>query len=263
MKKSGKLTVVYILTSIGLFLVLLGGGVYGIYVSVGLSFVRSSVPEFSELGGGAANVSFGGTANYSPSMTGIIILSAILVGLAIFDFINLIKQIVFFKQFKVVKNSKLEKKVESKVRSKGSVIFWTFLIDILSLAAGIAGLFINGRSFFEEGNYSWIFYAVDIAVSVLSLVSIILLIAKLKARKQEGKPYANKKTAVKHTSQNGETRKPEQRSVEPKEINQMEYNLIKLEALKRGKLITKDEYEKLRKKVLKFKKTGDISDNMY
>lgn len=260
MKKSSKLTVVYILTSIGLFLVLLGGGVYGIYVSVGLSFVRSSVPEFSELGSGASNVSIGGTANYSPSMTGIIILSAILVGLAIFDFINLIKQIVFFKQFKVIKNSKLEKKVESKVKSKGSVIFWTFLIDILSLAAGIAGIFINNQSFFEEGNYSWMFYAVDIAVSVLALISMILLIVKLKARKSDTQTGLNKRVRNKNSDKNyGESRKIEYRAIEPKDINQLEYNLIKLEVLRRGKLISKEEYEKMRKKILKFNRKDELT----
>ena len=80
MKKSNKLTVFYVISSVSLFLVLLLGGIYGVYVSVGLNFVRSnSVPnEIAGGNNGLANVSFGGSVNYSPSMVGVIFLSIIL-----------------------------------------------------------------------------------------------------------------------------------------------------------------------------------------
>ena len=108
MKKSNKLTVFYVLSSVTLFLVLLFGGVYGVYISVGLNFVRGTVsnPVQNE---GVSNVSFGGNVNYSPSMTGVIFLSIVLIVISIFDFITLIKQVIFFKQFKAVKNSKITK----------------------------------------------------------------------------------------------------------------------------------------------------------
>lgn len=246
MKKSKKLTVFYCLASIALFLSLLIGGGYGIYVSVGLNFARSSVPNIAE-NGMASNVSITGNMNYTPSMTGVIILSVILIILAIFDFVSMIKQIVFFKQFKIVKNSKLEKNIEKKTKSKSSVIFWTILIDLLSLAAGIAGIFINNRSFAGKSNFSWVFYAVDIAVSVLALLSIILLIAKLKTKSKLGEK-SGEKTKRANTSQGGR----KNYRVSAGDINQMEYNLVKLEALKKSKMVSVDEYKKLRKQVLKF-----------
>lgn len=253
MKKSNKLTFFYCLASVALFLSLLIGGGYGIYVSVGLNFARSSVPNIAE-NGMASNVSIIGNMNYTPSMTGVIILSMILIVLAIFDFIVLIKQIVFFKQFKIIKNSKLEKDIEKKTKSKGSVIFWTIFIDILSVAAGIAGICINNRSFAGKSNFSWVFYAVDIAVSVLAFLSIILLIAKLKNKTNLSEKDNNKqrKNQSNHTTKTKKTYR-----VNPRDINQMEYNLIKLEALKKGKMVSEDEYKKLRKQVLKF----DFSEN--
>lgn len=246
MKKSKKLTVFYCLASIALFLSLLIGGGYGIYVSVGLNFARSSVPNIAE-NGMASNVSITGNMNYTPSMTGVIILSVILIILAIFDFVSMIKQIVFFKQFKIIKNSKFEKNIEKKTKSKGSVIFWTILIDLLSLAAGVAGIFINNRSFAGKSNFSWVFYAVDIAVSVLALLSIILLIAKLKTKSKLGEK-GSEKTKRASSTQSGR----KNYRVSAGDINQMEYNLVKLEALKKSKMVSVDEYKKLRKQVLKF-----------
>lgn len=259
MKKSNKLTFFYVLSAVGLFLVLLGGGVYGIYVSVGLNFARSSVPNIAETGG-VSNVSIAGTVNYTPSMTGIIFLSIILVVISVFDFISLIKQIVFFKQYKIIKNSSFEKKMEQKTKSKGAVIFWTFLIDIISFVAGVAGLFINGRSFAGRSNFSWVFYAVDIAVSLLSLLSMILLIAKLKNRSSLKTSESKRRSYG--ASQSGEDGKPKIRqSVQPKDINQMEYNLIKLDAMKKGKLVSDDEYKKIRKKILNFSAPENYFDN--
>ena len=96
MKKSNKISFFYIATSLTLLLVLIFGGVYGIYVSVGLSFIRQSADNISGIENAASNVSFGGTVNFNYSMVGIIILSVALIILAIFDLISLIRQIVLF-----------------------------------------------------------------------------------------------------------------------------------------------------------------------
>ena len=258
MKKSNKLSFFYVISAVGLFLTLLIGGGYGIYVSVGLNFVRSSVPGVTE-NGGVSNVSFGGSVNYTPSMTGVIFLSLILVVLAIFDFISLIKQVVFFKQYKVIKNSELEKKIESKTKSKGAVIFWTILLDVLSLVAGIVGIFINNRSFAGKSNFSWVFYAVDIAVSVLSLLSIILLIAKLKNKASETNPTKNKTEKKQEIDDEPKRKQTPKKTINAKEINQMEYNLIKLEAMKKGEIVSDEEYKKLRRKII----NSSLSDNYF
>jgi len=254
MKNSKKITVFYVISSISLFLVLLLGGVYGVYVSVGLNFVRGTVSNNPQEGD-IANVSFGGNVNYSPSMTGVIFLSIILVVISIFDLITLIKQVIFFKQFKAIKNSRIAKKVEQKIPSKGAVIFWTFVVDIISFIAGIVGLFINNRCFAIGNEMSWLFYLIDSLVSLLSLVSIILLISKLK-----NKAISNSKNRVlKHQNsscQNLETKQVcYKEGLDAKEISQMEYNLLKLESMKKNKIVTEDEYKKLRRKILNFKKT--------
>lgn len=252
MKKSNKLSFFYVLVTLGLFFVLVGGGIYGIYISVGLNFAKSSVPNIAG-SGEASNVALAGTVNYTPSMTGIIILSVVLVLISVFDFVTMIKQVVFFKQYKIIKNSKLEKKIEKKTKSKSSVIFWAFFIDIISFIAGIAGLFVNNRSFAGRSNYSWVFYTVDILVSVLALLSIILLIAKLKSRSKNDAKTPKKQREASREDFEGEAGRQSQ-VIEAKDINQMEYNLIKLESMRRSKLVSQEEYNKLRKKIVAIRK---------
>ena len=253
MKKSNKITVFYIISSLSLFFVLLFGGVYGVYVSVGLNFVKSNQIPNEMIGNnnGFANVSFGGTVNYSPSMIGVIFLSIILIIIAVFDFITLIKQVIFFKQFKAIEKSKITKKVESKTPSKGSVIFWTFFVDILSLIAGISGLFINNRSFMCGNEMSWLFYLVDGLVSILSLVTIILLIAKLKNKATEKNLTRHSKRKQVESDSKVQIQKIK-KSVGSKEISQMEYNLLKLDSMKKNKIVTEEEYKKIRKQILSF-----------
>lgn len=253
MKSNNKLSFFYVLTTLGLFLVLIGGGIYGIYISVGLNFAKSSVPNVAG-SGEVSNVSLAGTVNYTPSMTGIILLSIILVLLSIFDFITMIKQIVFFKQYKLIRNSKIEKKIEGKTKSKSSVIFWTILIDILSFLAGIVGLFINNRSFAGRSNYSWVFYAIDILVSILSVLSIILLIAKLKSRNNCVSKKKNQSKKVQASGQNNDVKIGN--SFDEKTINKIEYNLLKLESMKKNKLISEEEYKKIRKKILSLRENN-------
>ena len=38
----------------------------------------------------------------------------------------------------------------------------------------------------------------------------------------------------------------------------MEYNLLKLESMKKNKIVTEDEYKRLRRKILNFKKNEKI-----
>lgn len=249
MKKSNKITMFYVISSVALFLVLLFGGVYGVYVSVGLNFVRGAVQSPVE-NNGISNVSFGGNVNYSPSMTGVIFLSIILVVISIFDLITLIKQVIFFKQFKAVKNSKFAKKIEKKTPSKGSVIFWTFFVDIVSFVAGVVGLFINNNSFVGGNEMGWLFYLIDSLVSILSLVSIILLISKLK-----NKAISSLQKNRNQTKKSGDfnSSKKQVKVIDSKEINQMEYNLLKLDSMKKNKMVTEDEYKKLRRKILEIK----------
>ena len=137
------------------------------------------------------------------------------------------------------------------------MIFWTFFLDVVCIIVGILGLFINGRSFAGKSNFSWVFYAVDIAVALFALLSMILLIIKLKNRKKDLEELKDKHSQIEKQKNIATKQK-----FEPKEINQMEYNLIKLEAMKKGKLISQDEYKKLRKKILNLKAKEEISTKL-
>ena len=250
MKKSNKVSIFYVLTSMFLFSLLVFGGCYGIYLSVGLNFVRSSVSNITDgVNTGAQNVSFGGSVDFQSSMIGVIILSIILIVLAIFDFVSLIKQVVLFKQFKLVRESKLEQKIERKVKSKGAVIFFAVLIDLLSLAAGIAGIFVNSRCF-SSGNFVWIMYAVDAAVALFSVISFVLLVIKLRQVKKANDSMPPETQDEKNpTSQKVNVLSREDFKIDTADdINELEDKLLKLRYLKSSKLISPDEYQSIRKR---------------
>lgn len=257
MKKSNKITVFYIVSSVFLMIVLLAGGIYGMYISVGLNFVKSSVNNFTEnlagssYSGGATNVAFGGSVNFESSMSGVIILSILLIVLGIFDIISLIKQVIFFKQFKAIKNSSIEQKIEKKVKSKSGVVWFAAIIDLLSVIAGVAGIFINARSL-AGGNIVWVLYLIDALVSVLALVSFVLLLVKLKTLKNNS-DNNNEWEDTEHIYETEKDDYSEQKNDDYSlkiDVDDIEYKLLKLKYLKTCKMLTADEYENLRKKIL-------------
>ena len=238
MKKSNKLTFVYIASSLVLFFALLGGGVYGVYVMVGRMFVRSNIQDVVPMGA-AQNVAYGGESVYQAgdSPVGLIIVSVVLIVLAVFDFVSLVKQIVFFKQFKPVKDSVVEKSVEKKIKSKKSVVVFACVIDVLSIIAGAVGLFLNARGY--AFGMSWIFYLIDGIVCVFALMSIIFLLIKLNRVKQFHKANTEIMQA--------EKRKSFAVDLDMDIVDRIEYFLLKLKHLKSSRMISGDEYESLRK----------------
>lgn len=260
MKKSNKISLFYVITSLTLLLILVFGGVYGIYVSVGLSFIRKSAESVTGMGGmgSASNVSFGGTVNFEYSMVGIIVLSIALIILSIFDLVSLIRQILLFKQFKIVKTSKLEQNVEQKIKSKSSVIFFAVLVDVLSVVLGIVGIFLNGKSF-AGNNYAWIFYVIDVLIIILSIMSIVFLIMKIRAfkgntinlKQKELNDNKNFKSNNVSNASHQETENKGSNEKKSYDIDDFEYKLLKLKNLKNSKIITKDEYENIRKNIVK------------
>lgn len=265
MKKSNKISCFYILASIALFLVLSFGGIYGVYISVGLNFMRSTLPVAPEGGEGASNVSFGGSVNFESSMTGVVILSIALIVLAVFDLISLIKQIVFFKQFKMIKKSKIENAIEKKVKSKGSIIFFAIVIDIISFAVGVAGIVLNIKTL-SGNNFSWILYLIDGLVAILSLMSFVLLCVKLKGLKKPNDEEDPDEVSYDDDSQNDFDDDDNYDSDEYYygekfsnfNIDDFEYKLLKLKNLKSSKIISNEEYENLRQRFLA---SANVNDN--
>ncbi|MBR7172308.1 MAG: hypothetical protein IKD36_00760 [Clostridia bacterium] len=250
MKKSNKVSLFYILSSVALLLVLIFGGVYGIYVSVGLNFMKQSVANVAGAPGSASNVSIGGTVNFEYSMVGVIFLSIALVVLSIFDLVSLIRQIVLFKQFKVVRESVIEKGIEKKVKSKKSVVFFAILLDVISIVVGVVGLFINSRSFVGN-NYAWLFYVIDILIVVLALASLILLIIKLRSFKKSISEIQQERAKREKDKQASDERISKTIKVSDYDIDDFEYKLLKLKSMKNSKVITPEEYKVLRAKLLK------------
>lgn len=257
MKKSNKVTIFYVLSSMLLFSVLVFGGCYGIYLSVGLKFVRNSVSNIADgVNTGAQNVSFGGSVDFKKSMVGVIILSIALIVIAVLDLISIIKQVVLFKQFKLVRESKIEQKIEKKVKSKGGVIFFAIVIDLLSLGAGIAGIFINSNCF-TSGNFVWIMYAIDAVVSVLSVISIVLLVLKLKqVKKQNRESDIDTSTQVFPQKLSALT-KDDFKIDTADDINELEDKLLKLRYLKASKLISPEEYQSIRERFFCKSESGE------
>ena len=251
MKKSNKLSLFYILSSVSLLLVLIFGGVYGIYVSVGLSFVRQSASNMTGVpSGSASNVSIGGSVNFEYSMVGVIILSIALVVLAIFDLVSLIRQIILFKQFKAVRESAFEKGIEKKVKSKGAVVFLAIAIDVISIVLGVIGLFINGRSFVGN-NLAWLFYLIDIFIIIFALISMILLIVKLRSFKKSVNEIKKEREEKQKEKKDSDSKSQKSFKVTNYDIDEFEYKLLKLKHMKNTKVISQEEYKSLRDKLLK------------
>ena len=271
--KSSKVSVFYVMTSLALLVALIFGGVYGIYVSVGPTFAKSSVSNLTNISR-SAEVSYGGSVNFQSSMTGVILLSIVLIVLAIVDLVLLIRQIVFFKQFKYVKNSGFEQKIEKKVKSKGVLIFFVCLFNVLTFCVGIAGIFVNARAFVGN-NVSWVLYVVDSLVSIFALISFVLLLKKLGQLKKKKKQYEGN-SQIEQTNQTQieiDKSKDVKDELGDKEninnkfenlsINELEYKLLKLRLLKSSKIITADEYHALRKQILKIDESKpETSENV-
>lgn len=259
MKKSNKISVFYFLSSIALLSFLVFGGVYGIYVSVGLNFVKGNTVNALDNVGKASSVSFGGSVNFESSMSGVIILSIALVILAVFDIVVLFKQIVFFKQFKAVKESTIEQIIERKIKSKKSVIVFAFVIDILSFIAGFLGIFLNVRTFIGMNNI-WLLYIVDGFVIIFSLISFVLLIMKLKGIKKNKQIVSFQENGNKiKTNEIFLNKDNSKQYIYDVDIDKIEYSLLKLRYLKSSKMIADKEFEMLRAKILNLNNEENLS----
>ena len=250
MEKSNKVSLFYVLSSLSLFFILIFGGMYGIYISVGMSFMKQSVANVEGIPGAASNVSIGGTVNFEYSMVGVIFLSIALVVLSIFDLVSLIRQIVLFKQFKAVRESAIEKGIEKKVKSKKSVIAFAIIVDIVSVILGVVGILINSRSF-AGNNYAWLFYMIDILIIILALASIVFLIVKLRYFKKSISEIQNERTKREKTQKDSQEKISKTIKVSDYDIDDFEYKLLKLKSMKNSKVITPEEYKNLRSKLLK------------
>lgn len=255
MKKSNKITAIYVLCSVSLYLVLLFGGGYGVYVSVGMNFLNNMMSNVANVAeGDVQNVATVDEVNGNASFSGIIILSVILIVISVFYLISLIKQLIFFKQFKIIRESGLEHMIEDKVKSKSSVIFFACVINVLAFFTGIAGVFVNINSLAGAG-MSWILYVIDGLVAVLSVVSLVLLIKKVRADKQNREVGDKTKQTPKNKSSKNKDNNDENEINSDlflpnnSNVDSVEYILLKLKNMKECKVISNEEFDYLREKM--------------
>lgn len=269
-KKSKKISIFYIISSLSLLALLVFAGVYGLYISVGLSFMRSNVSNLAE-GGGVRTVSYGIMSNYESSMTGVIILSIAIIVLSIFDIVSLFKQIHLFKQFNVVQKFESKFGSDKKIR-KTPIIAFAVIVDLLSIGLGIAGIFVNSSAF-SSTNMTWVIYLIDALVSLFGAICLVLLIAKVVTVKKNGQRFANKisgETADRDTSDESEQMSKHASGGNFElnagggfgiDVDKIGYNLLKLKNLKSMKMISDEEFNLIRKKLLNFESGAEDKNN--
>ena len=94
---------------------------------------------------------------------------------------------------------------------------------------------------------SWVFYAVDISVVLLALVSLVLLCLKLKQVKKIKEKLHKIKDIKSNENDNGLV---EEFKINLFDIDNLEYLLLKLRYLKSSRLISCEEYNDLRMKLM-------------
>ncbi len=124
------------------------------------------------------------------------------------------------------------------------VIFFAGLIDVLSLIVGVVGIFLNARTFVGN-NLSWVLYLVDGLVAILSIISLVLLIIKIKQSKKFLEEHYKKHYNKTYSNYNGKLV-----SDNDFDIDRIEYSLLKLKYLKSNKIISAEESDILRNRIL-------------
>jgi hypothetical protein len=164
----------------------------------------------------------------------------------------------------LIRESGIEHFVERKIKSKSSVIFFACLINVVSFLAGVAGIFVNLNSFID-GGLSWILYVVDGLVAVLAVVSFVLLIKKVQMNKKNkennesmGSQHKSDKNRLTILGINANEHKEGYEEDKNLKIDSVEYILLKLKSMKESKIISSDEYDYLREKMVGIPKQKKI-----
>lgn len=228
MKKSKKITIFYAISSLALFLILAGGGAYGLYLSVGVNYINST--GFSSV----LPRTYARNQNITNTITGsgvgglgigTIILSCVLILLALLDVFALIKQIIYFK--KINSSNGLGRN-----KIKATPIIFAFVIDVLSLVVSVWGIVLGFQGYAGNG-FSWIFYLINGLIGLFAVISMVLLVMKLKQKSTKAENQFCELLGDKEFS-----------------IDRLEYELIKLKHLKSSKIISADECEMLRSAII-------------
>lgn len=170
-------TVFLIFSTMLLCLALFGCGIYSLYISIGFRFLnRSAVAGLNTASLYTyPNSSFG---TGSGTMMGLILVSIIMVALGIAMAIIFFKQLPLYKQIKFISKMPNVKYREYSKQAKKSVIVWSIIAYIVSIAFSVFALIVVYRSG-VSANYLWILATLYFIVLGLSIASMVLMFVKI------------------------------------------------------------------------------------
>lgn len=170
-------TVFLIFSTMLLCLALFGCGIYSLYISIGFRFLnRSAVAGLNTASLYTyPNSSFG---TGSGTMMGLILVSIIMVALGIAMAIIFFKQLPLYKQIKFISKMPNVKYREYSKQAKKSVIVWSIIAYIVSIAFSVFALIVVYRSG-VSANYLWILATLHFIVLGLSIASMVLMFVKI------------------------------------------------------------------------------------
>lgn len=170
-------TVFLIFSTMLLSLALFGCGVYSLYISIGFRFLnRSAIAGLNTASLYTYPNSGFGTG--SGTMIGLILVSIVMVTLGIAMVIIFFKQLPLYKQIKFVVKMPNVKYKEYSQQAKKSVIVWSIIAYITTIAFSVFALIVVYRSG-VSANYLWILATLYFIVLGLSIASMVLMFVKI------------------------------------------------------------------------------------
>lgn len=177
-KKPKQSTTVFLIVSTMLLsLALFACGIYSLYISIGFRFLNRS----AVVGLNTATLYTFPNSSYgtgSGTMIGLILISIIMIGLGIGMAIIFIKQLPLYKQIRFIAKMPNVKYKDYSQQAKKSVIVWSIVAYIISIAFSIFALIVVYRSG-VSANYLWIIVATYFVVLGLSIASMVLMFVKI------------------------------------------------------------------------------------
>lgn len=170
-------TVFLIFSTMLLSLALFGCGIYSLYISIGFRFLnRSAIAGLNTASLYTYPNSGYGTGG--GTMVGLILVSIVMVALGIAMVIIFFKQLPLYRQIKFIAKMPNVKYKEYSQQAKKSVIVWSIIAYIITIAFSVFALIVVYRSG-VSANYLWILATLYFIVLGLSIASMVLMFVKI------------------------------------------------------------------------------------
>lgn len=194
-------TVFLIFSTMLLSFALFGCGIYSLYISIGFRFLnRSAIAGLNTASLYTYPNSAFGTGG--GTMVGLILVSIVMVALGIAMVIIFFKQLPLYKQIKFVAKMPNVRYKEYSQQAKKSVIVWSIIAYIITIAFSVFALIVVYRSG-VSANYLWILATSYFIVLGLSIASMVLMFVKIAQLSKIRKMLKNNENII-EDNQSGE-----------------------------------------------------------